>query len=421
MYEVFISYRRSDGTELARTIKEILSSDYKVFFDHSSLRDGKWKIKLDQALSEAPVLLCLMTRDFFGEWGKPNDCIQEELNNAIDNNKVIIPIQVGSEKVHIPDSIPSRIKDAIEEIQYSLVHNDQSFDRDIQAVKNRLESIVKRCRNDRRRGENEIKRAINFLWGINGERRNLQMAYDIFNEVYQAIPYMTDALVGIGVCLKENGQQDAAITCFKKAGDKGNGEANYLIAQIYEQMGRSPIEFGRYYDRAAYLDYAPALVIKGKEAKDYNNTEEALFYFDKAAELGDSNGLYQSALIYNEKGMAQNRMDLLQKSIDLVYKAIDAGNAEAMNYLGILYYRGEIIERNTMKAFELVSKAADAGFVLAQYNKGCMLYDGIGIARNKKLGKEWLEYAKQNGSEDARRKLEELNKGVWNTITNLFG
>ena len=48
MYEVFISYRRSDGTELARTIKEILSNDYKVFFDHSSLRDGKWKIKLNQ-------------------------------------------------------------------------------------------------------------------------------------------------------------------------------------------------------------------------------------------------------------------------------------------------------------------------------------------------------------------------------------
>ena len=421
MYEVFISYRRSDGTELARTIKEILSNDYKVFFDHSSLRDGKWKIKLNQALSEAPILLCLMTRNFFGEWGKSNDCVHEELINAIDNDKVIIPIQVGSEKVHIPNFIPSGIKDAIEEIQYSVVHNDQSFDRDIQAVKNRLESIVKRCRNDRRRGENEIKRAINYLWGINGEKRNLQMAFDIFNEVFQAIPYMTDALVGIGVCLRENGQQDEAIKYFKQAGDKGNGEANFLIAQIYEQTGRSPIEFGRYYDRAAYLDYAPALIVKGKEAKGYNNIEEALSLFEKAAELGNSDGLYQSALIYENEGKVHRDIEMLKKAFDLVQKAIDDGNAEAMNHLGIVYYRGEIIKRDDYKAFELVSKAADAGYVIAQYNKGCMLFDGVGVEKKKKLGKRWLEFAMQNGSEEAKKKLQEINSGIWHTITNLFG
>ena len=111
----------------------------------------------------------------------------------------------------------------------------------------------------------------------------------------------------------------------------------------------------------------------------------------------------------------------LQRALDLIQKAIDNGNAEAMNHLGIMYNRGDIIKRDNSKAFELVSKAADAGYIIAQYNKGCMLLDGVGVEKNKKLGKKWLEFAMQNGSEEAKKKLEEVNSGIWHAISNLFG
>lgn len=421
MYEVFISYRRSDGTELARSIKEILSSDYKVFFDHSSLRDGKWRMKLNQALEEVPVILCLMTRDLFGDWGKQGDCVQHELERAIEKNKLIIPVEVSGDFNGIPEGIPSKIKSAIEGEQFALVHKDQSFERDIHDIKERLRSVVERSREKMRRGDNEIQKAKNYLWGSNGKKRNLQEAFRLFQIVNKAIPYRADALVGIGLCFRENGQYDKAVDYFKQAGEKGNGEAYFLIAEIYEQIGESPIIYGKYYDLSANLDFAPALIKKGIEAKDSDDNEKALLYFNEASKLGNSEGYYQSALIYEKEGKAHWNTEKLQRALDLIQKAIDNGNAEAMNHLGIMYNRGDIIKRDNSKAFELVSKAADAGYVLAQFNKGCMLLDGVGVEKNKKLGKKWLEFAMKNGSEEAKKKLQEINSGIWHAITNLFG
>lgn len=46
MYEIFICYRRSDGIGLTRFIHKVLSDQYKVFYDQTSVIDGNYRKRI---------------------------------------------------------------------------------------------------------------------------------------------------------------------------------------------------------------------------------------------------------------------------------------------------------------------------------------------------------------------------------------
>ena len=60
-YQVFISYRRDGGEDLARNIKDRLSAKgFKVFFDVEALRSGDFNEALFQKIEECQDVLVIL-------------------------------------------------------------------------------------------------------------------------------------------------------------------------------------------------------------------------------------------------------------------------------------------------------------------------------------------------------------------------
>ena len=99
--------------------------------------------------------------------------------------------------------------------------------------------------------------------------------------------------------------------------------------------------------------------------------------------------------------MSENRIDLYnlgyyhytgtngyplnqKKAFDFFSRSAELGLSEAMNYLGVMYQRGENVMQNYKTAADWYSKAiqADNGNALAAHNLGCLHYFGNGVPQN---------------------------------------
>ena len=89
----------------------------------------------------------------------------------------------------------------------------------------------------------------------------------------------------------------------------------------------------------------------------------------------------------------------------------DKGDAEAQNYLGILYYLGFGVNRDYSKAVQWYEKAARAGNPDAQRNYGDMLHFGRGIKKSNYLAYKWYFAASQQGNAGAGKQIEVITDG----------
>lgn len=79
-----------------------------------------------------------------------------------------------------------------------------------------------------------------------------------------------------------------------------------------------------------------------------------------------------------------------------------------MNLVGECYYFANGVKENKEEAFKYYLKAAEKGHSSAQYNVGyCYLY-GIGTEKELSLALHYLNLAKDNGNELAKKEIEKL-------------
>lgn len=90
------------------------------------------------------------------------------------------------------------------------------------------------------------------------------------------------------------------------------------------------------------------------------------------------------------------------------FRAAEQGHAGAQFNLGLLYFTGEGVTKDTAKALDLFTKSAEKGNIDAQNNLGVMYLIGEGVAQDFAKATEWLEKAAAQGNEDAIRNLEAL-------------
>ena len=65
-FDVFISYRRSDGTDKARILDLAFSiDDCRTFLDFKSLGTGAFDKRLEDAVLDAPIFVMVLTPDYF--------------------------------------------------------------------------------------------------------------------------------------------------------------------------------------------------------------------------------------------------------------------------------------------------------------------------------------------------------------------
>jgi TPR repeat protein len=113
-------------------------------------------------------------------------------------------------------------------------------------------------------------------------------------------------------------------------------------------------------------------------------------------------------------------------------KDAEAGDPKAQNGLGVMYYTGEAISKDSsgkilnndpVTAAAWFHRSAAQGYADAQFNRDCfanqgnvdaqnnlgvMYYSGEGVPRDPGKAKEWFSKAAAQGNEDAKANLEAM-------------
>lgn len=113
-FDIFISYRRSDGTEKARILDLAFSIDNcRTFLDVKSLGVSVFDKKLEAAVLDAPIFVMVLTPDYFKRCNDKEDWVRREIELALDNSKVIIPINYNGVLKGVPDYLDEEFRNRI--------------------------------------------------------------------------------------------------------------------------------------------------------------------------------------------------------------------------------------------------------------------------------------------------------------------
>ena len=134
-FDVFISYRRSDGTDKARILDLAFSiDDCRTFLDFKSLGTGAFDKRLEDAVLDAPIFVMVLTPDYFARCNEKGDWVRREIELALDNGKIIIPINYDGKVNCAPDYLDEEFKSRIGCHNFKSLHRDSSFDATIKDI-----------------------------------------------------------------------------------------------------------------------------------------------------------------------------------------------------------------------------------------------------------------------------------------------
>ena len=126
--DIFISYRRVDGRDVARTIEQaLLGAHYKnVFFDYTSIQDGKFNLKILDAIYSCKDFILVLSPMSMKSCSKKGDWVAREIRTALKYKSHIIPVVIENSKGNTiwnwPKNFPkdmSEIKD-IEQLPFQM-------------------------------------------------------------------------------------------------------------------------------------------------------------------------------------------------------------------------------------------------------------------------------------------------------------
>lgn len=120
-------------------------------------------------------------------------------------------------------------------------------------------------------------------------------------------------------------------------------------------------------------------------------------------------------LYFAGEGVTKNPV----KAVELLGQAADSGNAVAQNMLAFAYKHGEGVKKNPIKAFELWQKSAQYGNAAAQNNLAAAYMWGNGVEKNPTLAMEWWHKAAENGEVNAMVGLSLFYEGREEIAENL--
>ena len=113
------------------------------------------------------------------------------------------------------------------------------------------------------------------------------------------------------------------------------------------------------------------------------NLQEAI----ARAENGDIDAMVDVAeyIVWEENVKSDIDPELGRKVLEYLGKAIEAGNDQAMNLLGTMYYSSRVVEKDQSKAMEWYQKATEKGNALSMLNLGYGYYYGNGLEKNMEM------------------------------------
>lgn len=356
-FDIFISYRRKGGFEVAKHIKDLLERDgYSVSFDIDNLRNGDFNSQLMERIAKCKDFILILDAHVFDreidEAGKivdegKEDWLISEIAAALKAKKNIIPIMLDGF-----DNFPEKLPDSIKDVRYK---NGPKYDREyFDAFYEKLKNFF----NNSPRGYEDV--------GV----RNLP------------VNLVCSVLLERGWLKYNSGKYDEAMEYFLEAAMKGSANAFNAVA-IYYQEGhgyeKNPQKAAQWFRYAAEMGFASAqrnlgdCYMNGYGVKE--NPEEALRWYLRACEEENAKAQYAVGKCYTEK-----------------YASLNISKQEAQ-----------------AKAFEYYKQAADQGLDIAQVALAEYYAQGIGCNQNMNEAMELYKKAASQGNKDARTKIDELS------------
>ncbi len=110
--DLFLSYRRDSGLEIARNIKLALDKlRYSSFFDLTSVREGVFNEQLLKNIRNSDNFVVVLTPGSLDRCVNPDDWVRKEINEAIRLGKNIIPVICDG--FRCPPELPQEIRDIV--------------------------------------------------------------------------------------------------------------------------------------------------------------------------------------------------------------------------------------------------------------------------------------------------------------------
>ncbi len=179
-------------------------------------------------------------------------------------------------------------------------------------------------------------------------------------------------------------EQTRGILLIEESFKMGNKSAAIYLAKQCKN-----IRDGEFYLRD--VDHPYALLMLGDIDKANNKIERAIEKWEKALELLKTSQIPYGMKLTLKLKIAQNSTDV-DKVYSLLEENIKQQHPESINYLGFLYFSGEVLEKDLKRAFELFYAASELECIEAWCNLGICYESGKGVEVN--LQKSMACYSK---------------------------
>lgn len=108
LYDIFLSYRREGGFEVANLIHDRLSRQgYRVFMDIESMRSGKFNDQLYRVIDQAKDVVVILSPQSLDRCVNEGDWLRLEIARALAMGKNVVPVMLRN--FTFPENLPSDI------------------------------------------------------------------------------------------------------------------------------------------------------------------------------------------------------------------------------------------------------------------------------------------------------------------------
>lgn len=381
-YDVFISYRREGGGEVARLIYDRLKmADLTVSFDKDTLQSGNFNDELLKRIAECKNFVVILNRGCFDRTlqGVPreHDWLRIEIASALYNRKNIIPVRMPG--FEFPEGLP---KDIDEIRSKNWVNYDLEY---IDAVcaklkgfmvgggtmsKRAQETAVERSLTGNVAESADVNLNIEELIGDDSDfvRSEALLAYQ---RIPRALPY------------DELSQIDAAWESAEKC--LSRGDFKKAIAGYLETLERA----------RSVTPSSSAFVLRVAADGVDANDKDWFAHVLKRAQDRDPDYQYGLGTLYAEGlGVRQDPAAAIRW---FGFASLN-GHPAGMAAMGAALLSGKGVEVDYVLGRELLEKADAKGIVMACERLGYVHEKGLGCDRDFALAKKYYERAAENGS-----------------------
>jgi hypothetical protein len=165
-YDVFISYRRKNASELAQLLRrELEDRGLHVFLDVRELGAGPFDEQLLQRIARATDFIVILTPGCLDECRRPSDWLTTEIGHAFDTGRNVVPVAVGGFECPPAQQLPPALVELPRQqwVRYEHEFSDESIERVYRMLRSRRRGPLGTVGRERMRWGSALMRQLRWV------------------------------------------------------------------------------------------------------------------------------------------------------------------------------------------------------------------------------------------------------------------